>query len=131
MKQQLTEGKISPLLLKLTLPMVWGVLAIIGFNIIDTYFVGKLGTKELAAMSFTFPVVILLGSVSMGLGTGTASVISRAIGEVNRTQFPERDRYKIKGLTTDSLILSVLIVGILVVLGLTTIDPVFIAFAYY
>ncbi|MEM1170939.1 MAG: MATE family efflux transporter [Cyanobacteria bacterium P01_H01_bin.35] len=119
MKQQLTEGKIIPLLLKLTLPMVWGVFAIVGFNIIDTYFVGQLGTKELAAMSFTFPVVTLLGSVSMGLGAGAASVISRAIGE--------GERYKVKRLTTDSLTLSLLIVGILVVVGLATIDPVFTA----
>ncbi len=119
MKRQLTEARIGPLLLKLTLPMVWGVFALIGFNIIDTYFVGQLGTKELAAMSFTFPVVTLLGSVSMGLATGAASVISRAIGE--------GDPYKVKRLTTDSLTLSLLIVGILVVLGLTTIDPVFTA----
>ncbi len=119
MKQQLTEGKITPLLLKLTLPTVWGVFAVIGFNIVDTYFVGQLGTKELAAMSFTFPVVTLLGSVSMGLATGTASVISRAIGEGNR--------YKVKRLTTDSLTVSLLIVAILVVLGLTTINPVFTA----
>ncbi len=119
MKRQLTEGSIGPLLLKLTLPMIWGVFAVIGFNIVDTYFVGQLGTKELAAMSFTFPVVTLLGSVSMGLGTGAASVISRAIGE--------GDLYKVKRLTTDSLILSLLVVGILVVLGLTTIDPIFTA----
>jgi len=119
MKLQLTEGKISLLLLKLTLPMIWGVFALIGFNIIDTYFVGQLGTNELAAMSFTFPVITLLGSVSMGLGTGAASIIARAIGE--------GDRYKVKRLTTDSLTLSLLIVAILVVLGLTTIDPVFTA----
>ena len=119
MKLQLTEGKIIPLLLKLTLPMIWGVFAIVGFNIIDTYFVGQLGTNELAAMSFTFPVVTLLGNVSMGLGAGAASVISRAIGE--------GERYKVKRLTTDSLTLSLLIVGILVVLGLATIDPVFTA----
>lgn len=117
MKQQLTEGRVSPLLIKLTLPMVWGVFAVIGFNIVDTYFVGQLGTKELAAMSFTFPVVMILGSLSMGLGTGAASIIARAIGE--------GDRYKVKRLTTDSLTLSLLIVGIFVILGLTTIDPVF------
>ncbi|NES64361.1 MAG: MATE family efflux transporter [Okeania sp. SIO2D1] len=119
MKLQLTEGRVSPLLIKLTLPMVWGVFAVIGFNIVDTYFVGQLGTNELAAMSFTFPVVMVFGSVSMGLGTGAASIIARAIGE--------GDRHKVKRLTTDSLTLSLLIVGIFVILGLTTIDPVFTA----
>ncbi|NET27488.1 MATE family efflux transporter [Okeania sp. SIO1I7] len=119
MKLQLTEGRVGPLLLKLTLPMVWGVFAVIGFNIVDTYFVGQLGTNELAAMSFTFPVVMVLGSVSMGLGTGASSIIARAIGE--------GDRHKVKRLTTDSLTLSLLIVGIFVILGLTTIDPIFTA----
>jgi Na+-driven multidrug efflux pump len=32
-------------------------------------------------MSFTFPVVTVLGSIAMGLGTGTASIIGRAVGE--------------------------------------------------
>ncbi|MGB3507660.1 MAG: MATE family efflux transporter, partial [Microcoleaceae cyanobacterium] len=120
MKLQLTEGKVGKVLLKLTLPMVLGIFAVIGFNIVDTYFVGQLGTNELAAMSFTFPVVTLLGSVSMGLGTGAISVIARAIGEGDN-----RDR--VRRLTTDSLILSLIIVAILVILGLTTIEPVFTA----
>ncbi|WP_293030549.1 MATE family efflux transporter, partial [Moorena sp. SIO3I8] len=47
------------------------------FNLIDTYFVGQLGTKPLAAMSFTFPVVMTLGSLAMGLGVGASSVIAR------------------------------------------------------
>lgn len=119
MKPQLTQGKVGPVLLKLTLPMVWGIFAVIGFNIVDTYFVGQLGTKELAAMSFTFPVVMVLGSLSMGLGTGASSVISRAIGE--------GDRYRVKRLTTDSLTLSLIIVAVFVILGLTTIDPIFTA----
>ncbi len=40
----------------MTVPMVAGLLSIVVFNLADTYFVGKLGTAELAAMGFTFPV---------------------------------------------------------------------------
>ncbi len=119
MKQQLTQGKVGPVLLKLTLPMVWGVFAVIGFNIVDTYFVGQLGTKELAAMSFTFPVVMVLGSLSIGLGTGASSIIARAIGE--------GEQQRVKRLTTDSLTLSLIIVAVFVIFGLTTIDPIFTA----
>ena len=97
--------------------MVGGVFAVIAFNLADTYFVAQLGTTELAAMSFTFPVVTVLGSVSMGLGTGTSSVIARAIGE--------GDRQKVKRLTTNSLTLSVLIVSVLVTIGLLTLEPLF------
>jgi putative MATE family efflux protein len=76
-----------------------------------------LGTLELAALSFTFPVVMVISSLALGLGIGTTSVLSRAIGE--------RDEAKVKRLTTDSLILSFLIVGLFVVIGWLTIEPVF------
>ncbi|XDE60458.1 MATE family efflux transporter [Arthrospira platensis BEA 1257B] len=117
MKGTLTQGSVTSTLINLTLPMIWGVFAIIAFSLADTYFVAKLGTRQLAAMSFTFPVVTLLGSVSMGLGIGAASVIARAIGE------GERDR--VRRLTTNSLSLSLLMVSVLVVLGISTINPVF------
>ncbi|MGB3639205.1 MAG: MATE family efflux transporter [Rivularia sp. (in: cyanobacteria)] len=119
MKQQLTEGNVGSTLVKLTIPMIWGVFAIIAFNLVDTYFVGQLGTKPLAAMSFTFPVVMTLGSLSMGLGVGASSVISRAIGE--------GDRQRVKKFTTNSLTLAVTAVVIFVIIGLLTIDPLFTA----
>ena len=119
MQQRLLEGNVGQQLIKLTIPMIWGVLAITAFNIVDTYFVGQLGTKPLAAMSFTFPVVMTLGSLAMGLGVGTSSVIARAIGE--------GDRDRVQRLTTDSLTLSLIIVVIFVFLGLITIDPLFTA----
>ena len=119
MKSKLTEGPVGLQLLNLTLPLVWGVFAVIAFSLADTYFVAQLGTNELAAMSFTFPVVMLLGSVAMGLGVGASSIIARAIGS--------GDRYRVRRLTTDSLTLSLLVVGIFVGLGLTTINSLFTA----
>ncbi len=118
MPQKLTTGRVSTQLTLLTLPMIWGVFAVVAFNLVDTYFVGKLGTDELAAMSFTFPVVTILGNIAIGLGVGASSVIARAIGE--------GDRHKVKTLTSNSLTLSVLIVGVFVVLGLTTMQPLFV-----
>ncbi|MFP4008678.1 MAG: MATE family efflux transporter, partial [Spirulinaceae cyanobacterium] len=76
-------------------------------------------TKPLAAMSFTFPVVSALGSVALGLGVGASSIIARAIGE--------GDRDRVQRLTTDSLVLSLLIVSLFVAVGLLTIDPLFTA----
>ncbi|MDE5109343.1 MAG: MATE family efflux transporter [Trichodesmium sp. St17_bin3_1_1] len=127
MRQKLTEGKIGPILVKLTLPTVLGLFTMLGFIIIDTYFVAQLGTKELAAMSFAFPAIILLDSVSTGLAIGTGCCISKAIGKSDKTTSSHRDRDKVKRLATDSLILSLLIGVILVIIGLTTIDPLFTA----
>ena len=117
MKRKLTEGPVGSQLIKLTLPMVWGVFAIIAFNLVDTYFVGQLGTAELAAMSFTFPVVMTLGSLAMGLGVGASSVIARAIGE--------GDMRRVQRFTTNSLTLSLTAVILFVTLGLLTMDPLF------
>jgi Na+-driven multidrug efflux pump len=72
---------VSKILIKLTIPMTFGIVGMVAFNLVDTYFVGRLGTKELAALSFTFPIVLLINSLAMGLGMGASAVISRAIGE--------------------------------------------------
>jgi putative MATE family efflux protein len=97
--------------------MTVGLLAVIGFNLADTYFVARLGTRPLAAMGFTFPVTMLVTSLTIGLGTGTSSALSRAIG-----QGEER---RVRQLATDGLALAFAAAVLLVVLGLATIDPLF------
>ena len=51
-------------------PMVVGIIATISVSLVDTYFVGKLGTSPLAALSFTFPVTMAVTSLAIGLGAG-------------------------------------------------------------
>ena len=102
-KDDLTKGPVAPRLLSLTIPMVFGIFSLMAFNIVDTYFVARLGTKELAAISFTFPIVLFLGGIAMGLGVAVASVVSRAVGEGNKL--------KVRRLVTDGLSLSFLIVA--------------------
>lgn len=99
--------------------MVLGIVGMQGFNLADTYFVGRLGTPELAAISFTFPVVFVIAGLALGLGMGTSAVVSRAIGE--------GDRGKTARLATDGLALALLVVAVLVVCGLFTIEPLFTA----
>jgi Na+-driven multidrug efflux pump len=101
-KAQLTEGPVVKTLISLTLPMVVGIIGMVMFNLIDTFFVGRLGTMELAAMSFTFPVILVINSFALGLGIGTSAVLSHAIGK--------GDHHKVQRLTTDGLLLSVLMV---------------------
>jgi len=116
-KASLTEGPIGYTLFRLSVPMFFGIFSVIAFNIVDTLFVGQLGTPQLAAMSFTFPVVSLIGGLSLGLGVGASAIISRAIGR--------GDHNEVQRLTSDSLVLSLLIVILFVILGLLTMDPVF------
>lgn len=118
-RARLTAGSVTRHLTAMSVPMAWGILAVISFNVADTYFVGQLGTRPLAALSFTFPVVMTVMSLALGLGIGVASVLSRAIGA--------RGKDEVRRLTTDSLVLATLIVLAFVALGLATIDPLFAA----
>ena len=113
----LTEGPIAKTLLRMTGPMIGGIMANMLFNLVDTFFVSKLGQRPLAAMSFTFPMVFFGTGTAMGMGIGVSSVVSRAIGEGASD--------KVKRLTTDSLILAGLLVLALVAIGLTVMDTVF------
>lgn len=114
---RLTEGPVWRHLRDLTLPMTWGILAIMAFNATDTWFVAQLGTRELAAMSFTFPVVMVLISLGIGLMAGTSSVLARAIGQ--------RDQGRVQRMTTDALVLSMLLSLVVTLTGLLTFEPLF------
>jgi len=114
---KLIEGSIGKTLTNMTIAMTLGMVGMVAFNLIDTFFIGKLGTDQLAAVSFTFPVVLVVSSIALGLGFGASAVISRAIGE--------GDHHKVQRLTTDSLLLAIIIVIGFVTLGLLTIEPLF------
>ncbi|MCE8014749.1 MATE family efflux transporter [Halomonas sp. MCCC 1A17488] len=68
--------------------MAIGVLALLGFQLVDSAFVARLGTAPLAAQSFTFPLTFLVIGVQVGLGIAIAALISRALGagEVERAR---------------------------------------------
>lgn len=113
----ITNDKEASVLLRLAAPMMFGILGMSIFNIMDTLFVGRLGTVELAALSFTFPVVLVVSSVSHGLGVGMTAAVSKAAGGNNRT--------KLKNIITWGLGLSVLIVILVVIFSQLTIEPLF------
>ena len=100
-KNHITTGSVTKKLISLTIPMVFGMISMVIFNLIDTFYVARLGTEELAAMGFTFPIVMVVTSVSLGFGIATSSVVSRAIGR--------EDHHDVQRLTTDSLLISFLI----------------------
>ena len=78
--QDLTVGSESRHLLRLTGFMLLGFVAVMSANLIETLYIGNVGTQELAALGFTFPVVMGLQGMMMGLGIGASSVVARSIG---------------------------------------------------
>ncbi len=116
-KPDILGGDISKVLRQLTGPMIIGALGIVAFNLADTYFVGRIGTLEIAALSFTFPVVLIINSLILGVGVGASAVISNAVGA--------KDEHKVKRLVTASLLMGLLIALVAMIIGELTIVPLF------
>tara|TARA_A200000159_G_scaffold120223_1_gene114287 strand:+ start:1028 stop:2410 length:1383 start_codon:yes stop_codon:yes gene_type:complete len=113
----LLEGEIGATLKRITIPMILGMVMMMSFGLIDTFFVSLLGTDPLAAISFTFPVTFTVISLNIGLGIGTSAIIGKLQGSKALT--------KSQHYATGSIMLSVLLVGGLALIGFFTIEPVF------
>ena len=86
-RAEYTHGRIGVTMLKTATAMLAGTLAMSGYNIADTYFVGRIGGAEpLAAMGFTFPVVMLVGCIFHGIGTGIIATVAHALGRGSHDQ---------------------------------------------
>lgn len=116
-RPKLTEGPVGPAIRSLMLPMMLGMVALLSYNVADTYFVGQLGTVELAAISFTFPVAFIVGAITMGFGIGTSSVAARLFGADQRDD--------VARVTLHAILLGVVTGIVVVAIGLVTIEPVF------
>lgn len=116
-KGDLTKGEVKGHLIRLSLPMMWGIGAIISFQLADMYFIGLLGTEALAAVTFTFPITFVIFSFIMGFGISMSSVVSRLIGEGNQ-EMQQR-------VTSQGLLLVLIISIILTIIGLSTQDFLF------
>jgi putative MATE family efflux protein len=114
---RLTQGPVGRHLVDMTLPVLFGIFTMMLQAFVDAYFIGQVGDRELAALSFTFPVLMLVSSVAIGLGAGTSSVVARALGA--------GDHRRARRLTTDSLMLSFGITAVIAIAGILTIAPLF------
>lgn len=81
LKAEYTHGNIAVIMLKTAAAMLASTLAMSGYNIADTFFVGLLGEKPLAAMGFTFPTIMLAGCIFAGFGSGCMAIMAQAIGQ--------------------------------------------------
>lgn len=115
--KNLTEGNIGKLLLKLTWPMLLGMMGMVIFNLADTYYIGQLGVKQLAAMSFTFPIVMFVNALSQSIGIGTSSLVSRNI--------ISQSRDKVRQIASRAILLGFVVVVGFTSVGLFSIEAIF------
>ncbi|WDE07469.1 MATE family efflux transporter [Thalassomonas viridans] len=113
----LLEDPVSPTLKRMTIPVIYSMILLMSFNLIDTFFVGLLGTQPLAAISFTFPITFTVISLTIGLGIGTSAVIAKFLGS--------GDSEAAKNSATAALYLAAVIVSLLAYAGYIFSDEIF------
>ena len=81
-----TEGPLWKHVFRLSGFMVMGFLAMTIALLIEAIYLGMVGSDELAAIAFAFPVVMGFNALTRGIGIGTSAVLARTIGAGMREQ---------------------------------------------
>ncbi|MCI2284550.1 MATE family efflux transporter [Colwellia sp. MSW7] len=113
----LLKDPVTSTLKRMTIPMIYGMILLMTFNLIDTFFVSMLGTQPLAAISFTFPVTFTVISLMIGLGIGTSAVIAKFLGN--------NDHESAKNSATAALYFAAIVVMSLSFIGYLFTDELF------
>ena len=74
---------VKNLIRKLAIPAVTGVLFQTLYNVVDTFFAGKISPESLSALSKSFPVYFIIIASSIGITVAGTSLIGNSIGEKN------------------------------------------------
>ena len=117
--QDLTKGSISKHIVSLSLPTSVGFFFHTMYNVVDTYFAGKISTDALAALSVSFPLFFLIIAATSGTQSGVAAIVSNYLGAGDKEQ-----AIKYSG---QSLSFTLFISFFITALGLLVSEPAFIA----
>ena len=108
------EG-ITPLLFRISLPLMISMLVQALYNIVDSMFVARLSETALTAVSLAFPLQNLLIAFGVGTGVGMASFLSRKLGE--------RDEESATKVAGNGISIASITWAVFAVLGLTVVKP--------
>ncbi len=101
------DGPIVPLLFRLAMPILAGMVLQLAYNITDTYWIGKIDKSDpsfIGGTGMIFPIFFFTMALANGIQIGVSSLVARAIGEKNE---------KILGKTTESGLAIAIFFGIL------------------
>jgi putative MATE family efflux protein len=115
--RHIVSAPIRLLLIKLTASALVGNVALITLGIVDTFFISRLGTTQLAAASFVIPIHMIYVSLALGVGMGMSALNSRLIGE---SKFSESAR-----LISDGLIFAAIFAVTAAFMGSLIMNPLF------
>ncbi|MBU0573776.1 MAG: MATE family efflux transporter [Candidatus Margulisbacteria bacterium] len=108
-KRDFTAGKISTNIWILALPVIFGNLLQTAFNVVDMFWVGRLGPDAIAAVAMSGTILMIVMFFMIGVGTGTTAMIARFIGA--------KDQELADNTAMQSLTMSLIISAVLSVIG--------------
>ena len=85
-KELLDSPNVKKSLITLAIPSIIGMVVNGIYNIVDTIFVGRIGTSAIGAVSVAFPFFMLISALGIAVGMGAASYISRSLGRGDKEE---------------------------------------------
>lgn len=116
-ENKMGQKPIFPLLISMSVPIVFSMMILSLYNIVDSYFVSLISEKAFRAVSLNFPVHQIILALGLGIGIGVNSIVSRRLGENNTIE--ARDAI------TESIIIILIISIILALIGFFFTDKLF------
>lgn len=81
----LSEEEPLRAVLKMSVPLIFGMFIMALYNLVDTYFIGLTGDDyQMAAVNLAYPVMMVTVAISNMIGTGASSLIARFLGSGER-----------------------------------------------
>jgi putative MATE family efflux protein len=114
-KRDLTTGSIHRNIWILAVPMILEMGTLSVTQIVDTYWVGKLGSAALAAVTISMTLRWVVNSLANGLGIGGMAVVARRIGA--------RDKAQADHATWQAVLLAIFISVVLGIVGILVAEP--------
>ncbi len=81
----LLKDSVPKLVRKLAVPAMVGTLFQTLYNIVDTFFAGKISPEALSALSKSFPIYFIIIATSIGVTVAGTALIGNSIGEKNKS----------------------------------------------
>ena len=113
----LLTDDIKVLLKKLAIPASVGTLFQTLYNVVDTFFAGKISPEALSALSKSFPIYFIIIGTCIGVTVASTSLIANSIGE--------SDERKTLNYFTHSIYYGIIVAIIIAFIGLTYADDIF------
>ncbi len=106
--KHILEGNLTRGVITLSTPVIFAMFFQSLLNIVDTFWVGKLGATAVAALSMSWPVVFIIIALAAGIATGATALVARFIGAKDI----EKAGQAVQSAMVLSLVISLLLTGV-------------------